>query len=492
VATVGVDIGTSSVKAIAFADDWSALARGRTPYAVQSSSDGFAELPVDVVLAATEAAVRATVDDCPEPVTAIAFAALGEAIFPQDGHGSPLAGAPLTADRRSRGLSEWWLKHLSADRIKAITQLPLRDVWSASRILWWLRDHPRMHGAGFRCFEDAAVELLGLPPTISTSLAARTMLYEPGRQDWSDELLAVLELDRTQLSAVALPGTPIGELSEGRWGLAAGTLVAAGGHDTYCSAIAVGAEQRAPMWSTGTVDTVAFLSAAPLLEAGSEVLCYEPEPGVWCTPFPNLNGGGSLSWMSRMLGADEGELLPSEVPGWPDRPMVVPLFGTTGLPDFDSNPLSTIVGLRYSDDRSDLATAVMEGVTLETRFALESAGAPLEQVEQLNLAGGGTRSPVWAQHKADVLGKPVTIRREDDAACVGAAMLARQALTGERATAAEANEAVRQVEPTPQGSAQAETRFELYRSLRALALGEGREAWRRAVGVTATGSSGRT
>ncbi|HEY5320429.1 MAG TPA: FGGY family carbohydrate kinase, partial [Galbitalea sp.] len=246
-ATIGVDIGTSSVKAIAFADDWRALARARRSYVVRSSSDGFAELPVGAVLDATEAAVRSTVGDCPEPVAAIAFAALGEAIFPQDGAGIPLAGAPLTADPRSRGLSEWWLEHLSADRIKAITQLPLRDVWSASRILWWLHNDPPMHGVGFRCLEDAAVERLGLPPTISTSLAARTMLYEPGRQDWSVELLAFLELEPTQLSAVALPGTPIGELPEECWGLAAGTLVAVGGHDTYCSAIAVGANDHAPM-----------------------------------------------------------------------------------------------------------------------------------------------------------------------------------------------------------------------------------------------------
>jgi len=486
VATIGVDIGTSSVKAIAFADDWRALARARMSYRFESSSTGFAELPVDGVLAAAEAAVRETVEACPEPVTSIAFATLGEAIFPQDRAGTPLGGAPLTADRRSRGLSEWWLMHLSADRIKAITQLPLADVWSANRILWWLRETPSTHGVGFRCLEDAAVERLGVPPTISTSLAARTMLYEPGRQDWSEELLALLDLERTQLATVALPGTPIGELPVERWGLATGTLVAVGGHDTYCSAIAVGAGEHAPMWSTGTVDTVVFLSAAPLLEAGSDVLCYESEPGVWCTPFPNLNGGGALGWMSRLLGADDGELLPSEVPDWTDRPMVVPLFGTTGLPDFDSDPVSTIVGLRYTDERGDLATAVMEGVTLETRYALEGAGAPLEQVEQLNLAGGGTRSTVWAQHKADVLRRPVTIRREEDAACVGAAMLARQALTGERATADESNVAVLQLEPTQQGSERADRRFELYRSLRGLALGEGREAWRRAAGVVAT------
>jgi sugar (pentulose or hexulose) kinase len=278
--------------------------------------------------------------------------------------------------------------------------------------------------------------------------------------------MSTVGINAQQLAAVHLPGQPVGTISHGAgeaFGLPNGTVIAGGGHDQFCNALGSGATSHQPMWSTGTVDSVTFLVDRPPADLHPSVPCYPVDHDRYSVPFANLNGGAALAWLARLFGKDPAALLADAVYD-PGRLWVLPLFGVTGAPDYDTDASGTLHGLRYSDTRASIAAALVEGVVLETRYALEANGAPLKQIQAVNLAGGGAQSRYWADLKASALHCPAYIRRHFDAGCVGAAMLAWEALTGQRPDIEQTNAVVDVVEPS--ASEMIATRFERYRYLR--------------------------
>ncbi len=443
---IGLDVGTTGCKAIAFAADGRILAHAYREYPLHFPRPGWIELDSAEVLTKVDQVLREVAGKtAADPPRGLAVSAQGEAVTPVDGGGEPLHPAIVTFDGRTSGYREWWLQHLSAERILQITGMPLHGMFSINKILWLKSNRPEIfsRAAKFLCFEDLVLRHLGLPPRISPSLAARTMAYDVERGTWSAEILKIAGVAPETLAEVQAAGSAVGEIPAAaaqRLGLPHGVIAAVGGHDQACGALGAGiVKPGVAMYATGTVECItsalATRPADPSMAANN--LCAYPHayPGLFLSIVFNFTGGSLLRWFrdtfaaaeheqAKRLGREIYEELLRSMPEGPTSLLVLPHFTMSGTPAFDSHSRGTILGLQLSTHRGEVVKALLEGITYEMRLNLELVEKLGTPVRELRAIGGGARNAAWNQIKADILGRKVVCPAVTEAACLGAAMLA--------------------------------------------------------------------
>ena len=209
-------------------------------------------------------------------------------------------------------------------------------------------------------------------------------------------------------------------------------------------------------------------------------------PGMYTTVAFHLTGGNILQWFrdewaeTEVAEAKRRRLSPYEIilrkmAPEPTRLMVLPYFTPSGTPHFDTATPGAILGLRLTTTRGQVLRALLEGVAFEMRLNVEILERSGSRIRQLLASGGGTKSRTWTQLKADVIGKPITTVRAGQAGCLGAAMLARSAVTGTplKRVAARMSRTGPVIRPDPKAAAYYAKRFPLYRQLYARLKGMG-------------------
>lgn len=487
---MGIDLGTTGCKAVVFDEGGRLLSSAYREYPLHFPKPGWIELDSNRVIASAKEVIREAAGKArKDPVRALAVASQGEAVTPVDAKGRYLHNAVVTFDARTAGLVPWWERRMPRRRLFEISGMPLHGMYSASKILWWKQNRKDVFGKArwFLCFEDLLFHALGLEPVIDFSLAARTMLLDVARGRWSPELCRTAGIDPATLSRPLPSGTAVGVLGASTaksLGLPPGVVVATGGHDQPCGALGAGVvEDRVGMYATGTVEciTPAFqkrVTDPKLLEAN--IACYpHVVPGLFVALTFNFTGGSLLKWFrdtfaqaekaaAAKSGRDVYELLLKDLPKDPTSLFILPHFTATGTPHFDTESKGVIAGLRLSTTRGEIVKAVLEGVTYEMALnarVLADCGA---EIDSFRAIGGGAKSPVWMQIKADLLGKPVHAMRVSEAVCLGAAILAGTA-TGRYRSAREAAGSIAKVEktyrPDPKRAKTYRGRFDRYREL---------------------------
>ncbi len=487
---LGIDVGTTGCKAVAFDEEGRLLASAYREYPLHFPRTGWIELDSERVLASVREATREVgARTRKDPVRAFAVSAQGEAVTPVGKDGRALHRGVVTFDARTASLVPWWEERIPRRRIFGITGMPLHGMYTASKIVWWKRERPDVFRRAryFLCYEDLVYHRMGIAPAIDASLAGRTMLYDIDRGTWSDEILGIAGIEPGRLARPMPSGTAIGVLGKKaarEFGLPEGAVAVTGGHDQPCGALGSGVvEPGVGMYATGTVEciTPAFgkrVTHPRLLE--NNIACYpHVVPGLFVALTFNFTGGSLLRWFrdslaatekesARKRGRDAYDLLLADCPKDPTSIYVLPHFTATGTPHFDTESKGVIAGLRLSTSRGEIVKAILEGVTYEMALnarILEECGA---RIRSFRAIGGGAKSPFWMQVKADLLGKPVHAMRVSEAACLGAAILAGTAL-GRYRSAREASLAISRVErtyrPDPRRARAYRERFARYREL---------------------------
>jgi xylulokinase len=478
---LGIDIGTTGTKAVAFSADGKVLATAYREYPLIFPKPGWIELDSARVIKSVREAIREAASKTkPDPVRALAVAAQGEAVTPVGKDGAYLHNAIVTFDARTAPLVGHWEERISRKRIYQITGMPLHGMYTASKILWWRKNRPDVFRDAryFLCFEDLLFHELGLGPAIDPSLAARTMLYDIDRRAWSEELLKIagVEADRLARTTSGVVGIISARASK-EFGLPLGVVAVTGGHDQPCGALGAGVvESNVGMYATGTVEciTPAFNKRADLLKAN--IACYpHVVRDLYVALTFNFTGGSLLKWYRDTFGGEEKrraarsgrdvyELLIEEASKEPTSLMVLPHFTSTGTPHFDTRSKGVIAGLQLSTTKGEIIRAILEGVTYEMALNVKL----LPPIDSFRAIGGGAKSPVWMQIKADLLGRPVSAMRVTEAVCLGAAILAGSA-TGVYRTPQEAAKKLSRVEttyrPNEKNVKVYRERFALYREL---------------------------
>ncbi len=486
---LGLDIGSTGCKAVAFDDRGRELASAYREYPVLVPREGWAELDSRRVLLLCREVVREAARGAGrDKIRGLCVSSQGEAFTPVGSHGEILGNAMLSFDTRSREAMESFGARFGRQRLYRITGHTAHTMFTLFKLLWLKRHRHRIwrRAARFHCFEDLFHSQLGIEPAMSWPMAGRTMLFDVRKHDWDRSVLKAAGIDRRKLPRILPAGAKVGVIPPARarvFGLPPGVVVAAGGHDQTCAALGTGITTPGKaMYATGTVECICPAFARARFDRAlfdSNLCTYDyTVKGMYTTVAFSLTGGNILKWFRDEWGAEEAreaarrkispyQAILERMAPKPTRLMVLPYFTPSGTPYFDTETAGAVLGLRLASSRGQILRALLEGVAFEIRLnleILERAGAP---VRQLLASGGGSRSKVWTQLKADVIGKPITTVKVTETGCLGAAILARHAVSGTPLKRL-ARAMVRTgpvVRPQPGNSAYYRKRFEIYRRL---------------------------
>ncbi len=446
---LGLDVGTTSVKAGLFDAAGRQLAADGREYRLSHPEPDHVEIDAEVWWSSSIAAVR-SVMAAPgadaRDVVAIAVSSQGETVVPVDVDGRPLAPALVWLDNRAgaeaRDLAERFPNALVYDR----TGVPdVNPTWPAAKLLWWRRHRPDVFAgaARFLLVEDFILHRLTGRFVTEGGIQCTSMLFDIVAGDWWSEALDVVGVGPERLPAVAAPASMVGLLTTAAaeaLGLPVGLPVVAGGMDQGAGAVGVGnTDGGVVSESTGGALTV----QAAVDHHGGDPSRQTPVyihsvPGqyLYCPVCPT--GGMALTWFRDALGGPEVEqarreggaaydvltALAAEAPPGCDGLTMLPHLAGAFSPEYVPSARGAFVGITLAHTRAHFVRAVLEAVAFMLRRNVELVGGAGARAAEIRSHGGGARSPLWNQIKADVCGLSVVTLEGEDAAVRGDAMTA--------------------------------------------------------------------
>lgn len=446
---MGIDVGSTGVKAVVFTPEGEIVGSAYREYAEVYPQPGWIELVPGEVWDAVRFVIGAAAQQAGGGVRALAISALGEAFTPVAEDGSFLYNTIVSPDARATRQAERLGEILGADRIFALTGMPLSPSFTLPKLMWMREERPEIHERAWKylLWPETIHLRLGLTPRIDHSLAGRTMAFDVTRREWSAEMLDAAGIPPTMLAGPIAPGEVVGELTAdaaAEVGLEAGCLVVAGGHDQPMNALGAGVIREGMcVDGMGTVECITVAFDEPVLTNAMRAHNYGCYPHVatpmYATIAYNYSAGSILRWWRDLFGAQERriaeergvdvyEVLLADLPEGPSGLLWLPYFAGSGTPYLDPHAKGAILGLALDTDRPRLVKALLEGTCYEIDLnvrALEQAGVP---IDRLRATGGGSRSDAWLQLKADITGKPVVRLNISESGCQAGAMLGGVAL----------------------------------------------------------------
>ena len=485
---MGVDVGTTGVKAAVFDQTGRLLSSAYQEYDLLFPFPGASELDSREVL---EAAFRVIAQAAAEvreadPVAAIGIASQGEAFTPMLPDGEMLANIMTSSDSRAQPLVELWTAEFGREKLYRITGHTAYPMYSLFKLLWLKRNRPEALDRAWKLLFCEDLVAFGLTGEVATdyTMAARSMLFDVGAKQWSREICDAIGLDIDRLPRAVPSGTVVGSVKPEvarRLGLSAGIKVAPCGHDQPVGALGCGAAASGrAAYSMGTTECVCpatdrFILSDDLMAAN---LATYPHvlPDLYTTVAFNVTGGSVLKWVRDNLAIEEAEAARQSnedpydriISAAADKPadlILLPHFGPTGTPYFDAQGAGVLFGLKLSSTRAEVLRAFLEGITYEMKLNLSILADSGFALSELRAVGGGARSDIWMQIKADILGVQLTRMQVTEATCMGAAMLAGQGLGMLDAAEAQSKWATPAKTFEPRYSAQYDDRFALYKEL---------------------------
>ena len=437
---IGIDSSTTATKAIAWRRDGSVAALGRCPIPLASPANNrYEQDPEDWWRSTSQALNGLWQTVAPSRVAALAVSNQRETFVPLGPTGVPARPAIVWLDQRCGEEVPWLSAKVGAGRIHRITGKPPDMAPVAYRIAWMLRHETEQFRATAMFADVHAYLVWRLTGAFRTSWASADPLglLDMESKTWSPEVLAALDLRPDQLPALAGPGAAIGVVSESaaaQTGLAAGTLVVAGGGDGQAAGLGVNALTASRAYlNLGT----AVVSAAysPEYRTGTAWRTMGSCSGEGYYYETSLRAGTFLlDWFVRQvcqLPEADGEAyrrLEAEaaaVPIGSDGLLALPYWGAVMTPYWDAQARGAMVGLTGSHRRGHLYRSLLEGIALEqalvTGMVEEQTGVPITEFVAI---GGGAASDLWCQIVANASGKTVARSRTTEASALGAGMCA--------------------------------------------------------------------
>lgn len=437
-----VDLGTTACKVCAFRlEDPSpaADAQASVEYPTDFPAPGWAEQDSEAWWDATVQAARHLPSPVRQRVIAVGLASHRGGVVPVDAQLRPLSRCIIWMDRRSTAELDLLVETFGRERLHRVTGLVPDTEFSASKILWLRRHLPKVFAEARFYLQPRDYLYARLTGSAATdyTLASRTMLFDVSRREWWDEGCRFVGLTPAAFPPLhpsdRAPHSVREEAAQAL-GVPAGTPVALGAGDRPCEVLGSGAGSGRLMVSTGTTTNVSAPVAA--LPAGLDprvMGSLHALEGQYVLEQGLSASGAILRWVRETLRAgqvdyQELDRLASRVPAGSGDLVFLPFMMGARATRWDPRARGAWFGLRETHGLGALVRSIMEGVAYEVGACvdlLEGMGVSQREVVAV---GGGARSPVWVQILADVLGLPVAVPRQTDAASLGAALLAAAAV----------------------------------------------------------------
>ncbi len=470
---LGIDLGTSGVKALLMDDGANVVASATAPLTVSRPRPGWSEqAPADWIEATRAALVQLRAGHDLSAVRGIGLSGQMHGAVTLDAGDQVIRPAILWNDGRSAAQAA----RLDADpQFRAVSGNIVFPGFTAPKLVWMAENEPAAFSRVARVLLPKDYLRLWLTGghVAEMSDAAGTSWLDTGARAWSDALLSASGMRRDQMPDLVEGNAPSGQLRAGlaqELGLPPGIVVAGGAGDNAATAVGAGTVAEGQGFVSLGTSGVIFAATdryLPRPESAVHAFCHAL-PGMWHQMSVILSASAAVEWLASITGARAAELTgglgPLQAPG---EVTFLPYLSGERTPHNDATARARFEGLSASTDRAALTRAVLEGVAFALADCMDALRAAGSDPQALLALGGGARSDYWLGAIATALGLPVLVPEAGDfGAAFGAARLGMMAATGaDPAQVCTSPRIAAEIAPDPALAAAFADRLALFRSL---------------------------
>jgi xylulokinase len=435
---LGLDIGTTGVKAVLIDPQGRVLASGADTYPLHTPQPLWAEQNPHDWWRATCNAIQQIVRESGIPPSQIRGVGLSGQMHGSvflDEQNRIIRPVLLWCDQRTADECAWITERVGQEKVLETTLNPVLTGFQAGKIIWLRRHEP----ANYACVRHVLLPkdyirfMLTGEYATEVSDASGTALFEVPKRDWAYDMLDTLELPREWFPKVYESPEITGRVhaqAAAATGLAEGTPVVGGAGDQAAGAVGTGIVQEGRVAvSVGTSGVVFAHLDQPRVDTHyrTHTFCHAV-PGCWHVMGVMLMAGGALQWYRETFAPDasfdelvrEAELVPAGAEGL----LFAPYLSGERTPYPDPKARGAFIGATLAHRRAHFTRAVLEGVTFGLRDSFEILQAMGVPIQEVRMTGGGAKSPLWRQILADVVGSPIHTLQAEEGPAYGVALLA--------------------------------------------------------------------
>lgn len=445
---MGIDLGTSGVKVGIYDEKGKSVVACTEEYPLLQPQNGYAEQnPAEWWEATVKAIKQVLISTKDEKAELVGIGLSGQmhGLVMLDEKNEVIRPAILWCDGRTGEESVAIDRLVGSERLLQITANPAIASFTAAKILWVKKHEPQNYEKTRHILlpkDYIRFMLCGVFAT-EVSDASGTQLLDIKNRCWSDEILSILEVDKSLLPKMYESADVTGYITEeaaGETGLKAGLLVAGGGGDNAAAAVGTGVVEDGKAFTTIGTSGVLFAHTSQMkLDPKGRVhtFCCAVR-NEWHVMGVTQAAGLSMQWLRNNLCMDEVreaeqigvddyvylDQLAEKAPIGANRLIYLPYLMGERTPHLDPNARGAFIGLSAIHKKADIIRAVLEGVSyslMDCFEILREMGAP---PTDMAICGGGAKSPLWRRMLTDVYGCNIKLLQSNEGACLGAAILA--------------------------------------------------------------------
>jgi gluconokinase len=443
---IGVDIGTTSTKAVLFEDNGKVIAQTNEGYPLFTPNPSIAEQDPNQIFQAVIQTVKQVVAQSsvrPEQLLFLSFSSAMHSMIAVDADGKPLTKCITWADNRSAEWSDRLKRDMNGHELYLRTGTPIHPMSPITKLMWLRHDFPELFQktAKFISIKEYVFAKLFREYVVDYSIASCTGLFNLEQLNWDEEALRIAGISSQQLSAL-VPTTHVMQglqpIYAEEMGLKETTRFVVGASDGVLSNLGVGAIEPGVVAATiGTSGAIRTVVDRPLTDPKGRIFCYALTERHWVIGGPVNNGGILFRWVrdelaaseidtAKRLGLDAYDLLnrmAERVRPGSDGLLFHPYMTGERAPLWNANARGSFFGLTMHHGKEHMIRAVLEGVIFNLYTVLLAMEEQIGRPTRIQATGGFARSPLWRQMMADIFDQTVVIPESFESSCLGAAVL---------------------------------------------------------------------
>jgi xylulokinase len=449
---LAIDAGTTSVKAGVFSPDGRCHGVGRQEYQLETPGADRAQLDPEVYWQACLNTVRAAIEQSganPDQVKALAVSSQGETTITLDAHGKAIYPALVWLDNRATDQAAFLADRFGRE-VYSRTGIPeIVATWPACKILWIRENEPEIFTRAhkFVLVQDYLIYRLTGRIVTDGSISCTTLNYDLTKNTWWVDIQEAIGIQTSQLPEIVQPGTNVGALTPDAarlLGLTTRTVVVTGGMDQSVGAIGAGNIKPGTISeTTGAALAIQATISEPMIDQFKVVpVYYHSVPGQFLFVPVCPTAGMAFKWlrdnffqdviqsteMGNVDAYDRLTAIAESVPAGSDGLTMLPHLMGAFSPEPNLQARGSFTGFTLSHTRAHFVRALLEGVAFMLRRNLETIERTGIQIHEIRSTGGGARSRLWNQIKANVCNRPVVTLINEETGLLGDAILAGVAI----------------------------------------------------------------
>ncbi len=448
---IGVDIGTTSTKAVLYKENGQPVSKHNVEYPLYTPTPATAEQDPEEILLAVVESIRKVIQDNSlkgEQVKFVSFSSAMHSLIGVGEKGKPLTNCITWADNRSAKWAEKIKNEMDGHEIYRRTGTPIHPMSPLSKLVWLKNDETELFQSisKFISIKEYVFYRFFQEYVIDYSIASATGLFNLEQLDWDDEALKIAGVTANQLSKPVstthmMTGLKAPYIEE--TGLTSSTNFIVGASDGVLSNLGVNAIEPGVVAVTiGTSGAIRAVTDRPVTDPKGRIFCYALTEDKWVVGGPVNNGGITFRWVrdqfaasetetAKRLGIDTYEILTriaEQVNPGADGLLFHPYLAGERAPLWNSDARGSFFGLAMHHKKEHMIRAVLEGVIYNLYSVLLALEELIGEPKQIKATGGFARSALWRQMMADIFNQEVTVPESYESSCLGAIVLGKKAL----------------------------------------------------------------